>query len=163
MIVQLRPGSKSVLDLALVLAWRSIPDVYHGLYTQHRENRPLTWQEHFKFWTSPNRATWCQFIIQIGEEGMPLRDVGYVQFGQMDHWKPEVAIVIGEVTLHGKGVGTIALKQALDWIKGRDKQAVHTTILKDNEKSIRLFEKVGFRRVGDAREGEWEYEIWLII
>jgi len=150
-------------DMELILAWRNNPLIWKGLYTQARENRPLTWEEHNSWWHSPYRTTWKIFIIQIIYP--PIDDVrwnvGYLNVGQLDHWRPEIAIVVGDTALHGQGIGTEALKLGLQWIKEQGKLKCHTSILKDNLASIHLFEKVGFKRIGEAREGEWEYEIDL--
>lgn len=163
MIILLREATDN--DLELILAWRNNPLIWQGLYTQSRENRPLTWEEHYKFWHSPYRATWKQFIIQIND-GQWTRSVGYVQFGQLDHWRPEIACVIGEVSLWGQGIGKEATLLALDWLgnqdwHGKKYEKIHTSVLKSNERAVRLFESVGFKRIGEAREDEWEYEMWL--
>jgi len=145
----------TINDLELILAWRSIPEVYKGLYQQAKENRPLTWDEHYSFWH--NRHNWRQWIIQVNDN-ITTRDIGYINLGQLDNWNPEIAIVIGEVTLWGKGIGKQSLILAIDWLKEQGYEKVHTTILKNNERSIRLFESVDFKRTGEGREGEWTYE-----
>ncbi len=153
-IVLLREAQVS--DAELILAWRSIPEVYHGLYTQRKENRVLTWAEHWKWWKT--RYTWKVFIIQVND-GETTRSVGYVNLGQLDHWKPEVGLVIGETTLWGQGIAKQALLLAIEWLKGKGYKRVHTSILKDNEGSMKLFQSVGFNIVGEARDGEWEVEL----
>ena len=141
----------TISDLELILAWRLIPDVYQGLYTQSKENRPLTWDEHYNWWMT--RKTWKIFIIQVND-GKWTRDVGYVNIGQLDSWRPEIGIAIGEVTLHGQGVGKQALQLALEWLKEQGYEQTHTTILDNNEKAKGLFKSLGYYCVGKAREGE---------
>ena len=135
-------------DLELIMAWRSTPLIYEGFYTQ---NRPLTWEEHTNWWNSRNKD-WRNFII-IYE----LRKVGSLTIGQLDHWSPEIGYLIGEVTLWGKGIGREAVKLALQYIKDYGKDYCHTTVLKNNERSLRLLGSLGFKILGDAREGEF----WL--
>ena len=68
--------------------------------------------------------------------------------------EPEIGIAIGEVTLHGRGVGKQALSLALQWLKENGYIQTHVTILDNNEASVRLFTSLGYYRVGAAREGE---------
>jgi len=143
-------------DMELVLKWRNIPEVYRGFYQQSRENRVLTYEEHYKWWHS--RYNWQTFIIMF--EG---KDAGCINIGQLDNWNPEVSIFIGEVTLWGKGIGKQALSLALDWLKSKGYEKVHTTILKNNARAIWLFESLGFQWVGEARKTEWAYELsWIL-
>lgn len=138
-------------DLPLTLAWRSIPQVYAGLYTQSKENRHLNWQEHLKWFLT--RYTWKMFIIEYSG-----RPVGWLNIGQLDHWRPEIGIGIGEVGLWGKGVGKAALNLALDWLWSDGYRYTHTTIMDNNQASIKLFESVGYKKIGSARLGEsWYY------
>lgn len=144
-------------DLELILAWRSIPQVIRGIYSQSRTGF-ITWDEHYNWWHS--RHNWKIFIIQVNDN-ISTRDVGVVSLSQLDNWKPQVGIIIGEVTLWGRGVGRQALLLALNWLREKRYSTVFTTILKNNERSIRLFEAVGFKRVSEGREGEWEYQVKL--
>lgn len=152
--------SQGVSDAVLVMAWRNSPLVWQGLYTQSRENRPLMWQEHWKWWTSEYRKTWKIFIIQVND-GETTRDVGYLNIGQREHWKPEIGLSVGEVSLWGQGVAKQALLLGIEWLKEHGYKRVHTSILKDNERSIRLFGSLGFKIIGDARENELEVELWI--
>ena len=145
-------------DIELVMAWRSNPLVYQGFYYQ---KEPLTWEEHYKWWHSQyKQSNWKRWIIQVSDD-VTTRDVGCVHFRQLDNRSPKVSIFIGEVTLWGKGISRQALSLALDWLEEQGYEKVHTTILGDNQRSIRLFESLGFKNSGDAREGEWTYELYL--
>ncbi len=64
---------------------------------------------------------------------------------------------MGESQLWGEGVGQEAVKQAVDWLKQRGKEYCSSTILDDNERSIRLIKSLGFECAGHAREGESWY------
>lgn len=146
--------AQGVSDAVLVMSWRNNLMVWRGLYTQSRENRPLTWEEHWRWWTSDYRKTWRIFIIQVND-GETTRDVGYLNVGQCDSWRPELGIAIGEVSLWGQGIAKQALILGLEWLKEYGYKGVHTTVLKGNSRALKLFESVGFKIVGDAREGEW--------
>lgn len=149
-----------VSDAVLIMSWRNSPLVWQGLYTQSRENRPLSWSEHWKWWISEFRKTWRIFIIQVND-GETTRDVGYLNIAQRDHWRPEVAVVVGETNLWGQGVGKQALLLGIEWLKEHGYKRVHTSILNSNERSLRLFKSVGFKVIGEAREDETEVECWI--
>ena len=154
MTVLLRLATEN--DLPLMLAWRSIEKVYQGFYTQGRENRSLNWEEHWKWWHTT--SDWKHWIIQLND-GQRTRDVGVIALRDLCAWNPEMGIYIGEVSLWGHGVGKKALQLALDWLKERSKSHCRTTVLKSNERAIRLFESSEFKRIGGARDGEWSYQI----
>ena len=135
-------------DLELLMAWRSNRLVYEGFYQQ---TEPLKWEEHIAWWESRNKD-WREFIIVFNE-----RDVGIVTIGQLDHWSPEIGYFIGEVTLWGQGIGKESVKLALKWLKDKGYEYCHTTVLKDNQRSLNLLKGLGFQVLGDARKGE----LWL--
>ena len=143
---------KPVLDdryLVLMMAWRSNPLVYEGFYSQ---TKPLTWDEHIQFWNS-RPSSWRAFIIFYED-----RPVGLVNVGQLEHWSPEIGYYIGETTLWGKGIGKEAVEEAMRYIKKtHGKEYCHTTVKKDNERSIRLLKSLGFEYISEARKNE----IWM--
>lgn len=130
------------------MAWRSNPLVYEGFYMQ---NQPLTWEEHLH-WHKDRNQDWRTFIIEY--DG---RKVGIITIGQLDHWSPEIGWYIGEVSLWNQGVATEAVRQGLEYIKSYGRDAAHTTILKSNKASLKLAKNLGFKILGNAREGE----VWL--
>lgn len=144
--MRLRPLTEA--DYPLTMAWRSNPLVYGGFYSQ---TRPLLWEEHIA-WIKARNQDWRNLIIVYED-----RPVGVITICQLDHWEPEVGIYIGEVSLWGQGVGKEAVMQGLEYIKSQGKQSCHTTILKSNERALRLAKSLGFKKAGDAREGE----VWL--
>ena len=124
--------------------------MWQGFYTQGKENRALTWTEHWAWWKS--RKNWRIFIIQLDK-----KSIGVLSFSQLDSWFPQVGIYIGEVNLWNKGYGKQALTLGLDWLKSNGYNHIWTSILKDNIRSIKLFESLGFKRIGEARPGESLY------
>ena len=153
MQMEFRPATAD--DLELMLAWRSHPKVYRHFYEQ---DEPLEWKEHLNWWESrEHRRDW---IITI-REGDEWRDVGNLNISDLDSEAPEVGVYIGELTLWGKGTATEALNFAVDWLRRRGYSTARARILDDNGPSKGVFEKVGFQRIGDARENESEYEMHL--
>ena len=135
-------------DMELVLAWRNNPDIYKGFYTQ---KKPIEWLEHFTWWFNRNKD-WREFIIIE-----KCRKIGVVSIGQLDHWSPEIGYFIGETSLWGKGYGKQAVELTLDWLRKYGKEYCHTTVLKDNARSLQLLKSLGFEILGEAREGE----VWI--
>ena len=145
-------------DLEILLAWRNL--CKDGFHTQGQKGRFLSWEEHWNWWKN-NQEGWARFIIQVND-GYWTRDVGVVSFRDMYAWNPEVGIYVGEVLSWGQGVGKQTLELALSWLKEQGKQYCRTTIHKSNERAIRLFGSVGFILQGEAREGEWQYQIKIV-
>ena len=133
-----------------MLGWmeiRNSPEVYPGFYTQ---KEPLTLEEHKKWWESRNQD-WKKYIIMYQE-----KPVGILNIAQLDHWSPEIGYAILP-QYWGKGIGTMAVRLAIGYIVQRGKQYCHTTVLTKNIRSIRLLDTLGFKFLGEAREGE----VWM--
>lgn len=131
-----------------MLAFRNSPLVYQGFY---RQREPLVWEEHCAWFRSRN-SDWRTFIVLYGD-----RPVGIVTIGQLDHWSPEIGYHIGEVSLWGKGVGKEAVRLGCKYIKNYGREYCHTTVLKDNLRSVKLLKSLGFEYMAQARLGE----IWM--
>ena len=151
-IVSLRSAIKD--DLELMMAWRSTPAVYEGFYIQQE---PLTWEEHWNWWES--RTKRMDWIVVFEDNGV--RDVGVVNVTGLGNRSPSIGIYIGDVRLWGKKIGSRAVGLALNWLSASGFKEAQADILKDNIASIRMFESVGFRKVGEGREGEWLYRLIL--
>jgi len=132
-------------DLPLMMAWRSNPLVYQGFYQQ---DSPLVWEGHVQ-WFRERPSSWRSFIILYDE-----RPVGGLNIGQLEYWEPEIGVYIGEVTLWGKGIAKEAVELGCGIIRAMGNSYTRTTILNSNKGSIRLFESLGYYKVGKARPGE---------
>jgi RimJ/RimL family protein N-acetyltransferase len=168
--IELRPANE--YDYPIIFAWRNNLDIYKGFYSQ---KGALVWEDHVKWFRSRNQD-WRTFIILYKEDDKKgfydnalwyvqyeHRPVGVVTLGQLDNWTGEVGYYLGELTLMGKGVGTEAVRQAIEYCKEYSKlhphlTHIHTTIKYDNIASIKLIEKLGFKHMCEAREGEGRWE-----
>ena len=132
--VTLRPVEQG--DLELMLAWRSLPSISET--TQVQGNRALAWEEHWNWWNGrTNRMDWL--ILYEG------RRVGVVSLKNLSRFAtPEISVYIGEQMLWGKGIGKQALREALDWLRDHHILGCRATIRPDNQRSIHLFESLGF-------------------
>lgn len=147
-------------DLELMLAWRSNPTIYEGHYEQgYLGKGVLVWGEHYKWWKE--LSNWKHWIIELDDGVTRKRPIGSIWFSCLDKESPEVGLYIGEVSLWNKGAGKAALKKALSWAKEQGYKKVYARIIKDNRKSVGLFESMEFKKVGDAKEGEWMYKLIL--
>lgn len=137
-------------DLHQMLRWRNDPRLMQGFYQQSRSKHIITWEEHVKWFENRNQD-WRTFIILYGSD-----KVGVVTIGQLDHWSPEVGYYVS-YPRWGMGIGKEAVRQALAYIKKYGRDYAHATVLKNNERSVRLLKSLGFTELGDARPDE----IWM--
>ena len=155
-IIRLRKADEH--DLTLMLAWRNNPIVYQGFYTQSKTNHINSWEEHLAWWKS-RPTSWHTFIIVLTRNENS-RPIGVVNVGQCEHWSPEIGFYVGSPSDWGKGYCKEAILQTLTWIKhSLHRDYTHTTVLKSNERSIKLLESIGFLYMAEARPGE----IWMAI
>lgn len=70
-------------------------------------------------------------------------------------------IVLGEKEYWGKGYGTDATREILRFAFDElNLHRVHLGVFEFNERGIRSYEKVGFRREGRARDALWRHGRW---
>lgn len=86
------------------------------------------------------RAIWSAFALTEAEEGEAA--IGWMQTGKalyLDRLGVEPA-------RSGKGVGTQAVKQAMDQAEKRGAEVLRLFLAEGNEPAFRLYQKLGFRR-----------------
>jgi RimJ/RimL family protein N-acetyltransferase len=148
-VVSLIPMSE--VDLELVMAWRSHPEAYRYFREQQR---PLTWQEHWTFWQ--NRRNREDYIINVQEKNKK-RKVGNINLSQLNTPQPEIGIIIGELTLYGKGVASQAVKLGLHRLVDLGHVQARVTINRNNPASQAVFKKFGFKKDPEQKDIEWEH------
>ena len=151
--VGLRP--LDVADLPILLAWAHIPKIWEYLPTSRREEG-LTWEGHWNWWVyRENRVDW---MIVVREDDYGPRPVGVIHIIKMDSPWPEIGLYLGDIALWERGVGKMALGIAMDKAchmgLGRLKAVIHPL----NERSVRLFKSLGFKKKDEARRGQHRYE-----
>jgi RimJ/RimL family protein N-acetyltransferase len=139
-------------DCSIVMSWHSNPLIYSGFYTIRS---PLTWDEHLRWWTLTTKD-WKKLIIMMSENDIH-RPIGLVRIAPLEDFSPQISLTIGEVSLWGQGYGRQALRLVLSWLIRHGYKHTHTTILETNERAIRLFESLGFKKYGEARRRE----VWI--
>jgi len=86
-----------------------------------------------------------------------LKPIGNTGLHQIDsrHGTAEFGIVIGEREYWGRGFGTEATRLMLDYgFTGLGLHCIRLRVFSPNERAIRCYENVGFRRAGRLREAE---------
>ena len=148
-MIYLREATEN--DMALVLNWRNNPLVWASTYTQ---KEPISWQNHKIWWQS--RQDHKMLMVVLVEDNFA-RDVGFLSISPLQYWSPEIGIIIGEVSLWNKGIGTEAFSLACEWLKERNYKWTSTTVLDTNLRMIAILRTLGFKRICGAREGESRY------
>ena len=150
--VRLRELARS--DLDAINRWRNDPDVVALLGGSFR-HVCMTVDERWYESYLANRATNVRLAIELGDGTM----VGAVYLVGID-WlnrSAEFAIWIGDAASQGKRVGEAAtrlmLAHAFDDL---NLERVHLTVLRHNERAIRLYRKVGFVEEGVLRRAAFK-------
>jgi L-amino acid N-acyltransferase YncA len=109
-----------------------------------------------------------------GDQGWPVlvaetagRVVGYASFGAFRAWPAYRHTVENSVyvapDVRGQGVGTQLLGPLLDSARQRRLHAVIAAITADNQASLRLHARFGYREVGRFPEVGHKFERWLDV
>ena len=74
--------------------------------------------------------------------------VGYSRFDlNEDHYLNSVAV---SSSMHGKGIGTLLLKQSVEQLKSS--LPIHAEVRKFNLASVKIFERNGFKKISENKE-----------
>lgn len=139
------------IELALLMSWRSNPDIYKFFLLQ---KCPLNWTNRHKFITDGiNRLDYLVFIQD--------RPVGHVALSKIDHDYPEVSIMLGDPTLWGKGYSTIILDSFLQLLRESGYHKFSAIISNLNLSSIKMFQNMGFIK-SEVLKGNSEWNIYLL-
>ena len=73
--------------------------------------------------------------------------IGYSRFDlEDDHYLSSIAV---SSSMHGKGVGTILLRQSVEQLKSLSPKPILAEIRKHNIASIKMFERVSFKKISE--------------
>ncbi|MFX0055460.1 MAG: GNAT family N-acetyltransferase [Candidatus Hermodarchaeota archaeon] len=138
-------------DLKMIMDWRSDPSVYQYFYNQ---NEALIWDEHLEWWSSRNdRVDW---IILLNEHGVRI-PVGSINCVDLNGDSPEIGLFVGNKSQWGKSIGKQSVKLVVAWLRKRGYEKALARVIKENKRSKRLFESLGFMKKGYSRPGEILY------
>lgn len=127
-------NKNSFLELALLMSWRSNPLIYRWFLLQ---DKPLEWQNHLSFLNSEEHRD--DYMVYLDE-----RPIGHVSLSKKNLLYPEISIMIGEISLWGRGFSNTILRNFLEILHNQGYTKLSARISNDNVSSIKLFNRNGF-------------------
>ena len=104
--------------------------------------------------------TWFQFVIIEKETQKIVGDLG-IHFIDSENQQTEVGCTLNK-HFQNKGYATESLKRIIDYLfKDLNKHRIITSIDPDNKNSIRLVERIGFRKEAHFIESLWINNEWV--
>ena len=104
--------------------------------------------------------SWFQFVIIEKETQKIVGDLG-IHFIDSDNKQAEVGCTLNK-HFQNKGYATESLKRIIDYLfKDLNKHRIITSIDPDNLNSIRLVERIGFRKEAHFIESLWINDKWV--
>lgn len=104
--------------------------------------------------------TWFQFVIVEKETGKIVGDFG-IHFMDVDNKQTEIGCTLNKA-FQNKGFATESAKCVIDFLFNElDKHRIVTSIDPDNINSIRLVERLGFRKEAHFVESLWLNGQWV--
>jgi RimJ/RimL family protein N-acetyltransferase len=137
-------------NMDTVRGWLNSPEVNRHLLTGHI---PVTVEEEVSFYERMAASSTDHVLeIHLAED---MRLIGHVGLHGVDmvHRTGELGIFIGEVSLHGQGLGRDAIVTMLGF--AFDTLGLHRVLIRargDNERGLHLYRAVGFTECGVDRE-----------
>ncbi|MDP2060467.1 MAG: GNAT family N-acetyltransferase [Flavobacteriaceae bacterium] len=105
-------------------------------------------------------GTWFQFVIVEKETKKVVGDLG-VHFFDSENKQVEIGCTVNKDFQH-KGYATEAVKRVIEYLfKELNKHRIITSIDPDNKNSIRMVERIGFRKEAHFIESLWVNEKWV--
>lgn len=146
--VYLRPFEQS--DLANIQKWYNDP-VIRGLTGITKPCNAAQAQEWFDRTYKDEQRIF--FAIVLKESNKVIGECGLLRM--FPEWRTtDLSIIIGEHDAQGRGYGTDAIRLLLDYAFGYlNFHRVAIGVIGFNEKALRFYEKVGFKREGIQRDG----------
>jgi diamine N-acetyltransferase len=146
--VYLRPLERE--DLARIRQWANNPHI-RRLTGEVSPMSEAGAEEFYERVRSDRERVW--FIVVLREGNRPIGEAGLLRM--FPPWRTtDLSLIIGEEDAWGKGYGTEAILLLLDYAFGY--LGFHRVALGAvgfNERAIRFYEKVGFKKEGIQREG----------
>lgn len=105
-------------------------------------------------------GTWFQFVITEKETQKIVGDLG-VHFFDSENMQVEIGCTVNKYFQHN-GYATEAVKKVIDYLfKEQSKHRIIASIDPENENSIRLVERIGFRKEAHFVESLWVNGNWV--
>ncbi|MDG6221536.1 MAG: GNAT family protein [Candidatus Thermoplasmatota archaeon] len=136
-------------DAPMAQFWFNDPEIRSNLASQF----PLPLKSEEDFLSGMNdSASDIIMLIVLSDTNQPIGTVGLHKINPV-HGGAEIGISIGEKNAWGKGHGAEAMKLALQYaFNTLALHRVELTVIADNLRARRLYEKLGFKEEGAMRE-----------
>ena len=127
-------------DCRLLWAWANDSAVREGAFSPD----PIPWEEHSHWFMDKLHNPNCLIMIGLDEQELP---VGEVRFDFKNEHEAEIDICVDK-NLRGSGYGSILIHLALEKIFCcTSVRKIHAFVKADNQRSTKLFEKAGFKKL----------------
>jgi len=129
-------------DARLLWEWANDPDVRAVSFSAEA----IPWEAHLRWLASQLADSNCFFYIAINEDGAPVGQI------RCDVSGSEAVISISlDTRFRGKGCGAAAIELAAQRVyQVSAAKLIHAYVKPDNQASINVFQKAGFRKMGTA-------------
>jgi len=146
--VYLRPLERE--DLPWIVKWTNDPEV-RGLIGEVRPMNAVDATAYFERIQSDRDRVW--FVVVRQENRRIIGEAGLLRM--FNPWRTtDLTMIIGEPDARGKGCGTEAILLLLNYAFGYlNFHRVSIGVVGFNEKAVRFYEKVGFKKEGVQRDG----------
>ncbi len=148
-------------DAALLQSYRADPEVarYQGWDEGYSLTKAQSLIREMAAFDPGYLGTWFQMAIEFKETGSVIGDIGVHTIAE-DPSQVKVGYTLARAQ-QGKGLATEALSALLDYLfTEMKKHRVLAYVDIDNQRSIRLLERLGFQREGHLRESSWSKGEW---
>ena len=137
----------TIKDCEQVFTWRNAFEVRQN---SHNKNL-IAWDEHQKWFLAALRKENRYILIAECFEHKP---IGLIRFDLIGH-TAEVSVYLVPEKI-GQGLGASLLRLGENWIKRQHPEIrdIKATILAENRRSIRTFEKAGYKRYSQIYKKE---------
>jgi RimJ/RimL family protein N-acetyltransferase len=142
-------------DVPLINQWRQNRLVTEPLGAPPRHisiDVDLAWFDQYV----ANRNTNVRCMIHVDDEPAPVGIVSLTSIHPVYN-SAEFHIMLGRQDLHGRGIGTAATREMVrHGFEDLNLHRIYLSVLASNAPAIRIYEKVGFKHEGRAREAAFK-------
>jgi len=143
-------------DLEILRDWRNDENIFKF----NSQFILLNMFQQKKWFNIINSKKSDRIMFMVFLKNRPVGVCGLIHIDRVNH-SADVALILGEQKIHGKGVGTKVLKKLVEY--GFHKlylNRIGADIIEVNEKSLGLFKKLNFQEEVINRESHWRYGKW---
>ena len=151
--IYIKPLEKE--DMVYIRKWMNEPEI-RRLTGEVQSMTRARGDDYFESMRSDKNREW--FLIVLKENNKVIGETGLLRM--YPPWRTtDLTIIIGEKEEWGKGYGLEAINLMLDYAFGYlNFHRVSIGVVGFNERAIRFYEAVGFKREGIQRDGYYNHE-----